>query len=113
MGIVNGGSFSLRQKIFKGKIIFLVCCFRRTIKTVFSYVPPGFLGWGGMWVLGEGFPAPLPPQAASKSAVGPHPNVQSSIREMGNSWLRPLQGAAPGEELRAELWTSTGSGLTV
>lgn len=36
---------SLRQKIFKGKIIFLVCCFRRPIKTVFSYVLPDFIEW--------------------------------------------------------------------
>lgn len=48
MDIVNGGIFTLRQKIFKGKIIFLVCCFRRPIKTVFSYVLPGFFGWEGM-----------------------------------------------------------------
>lgn len=59
MGIVSGGIFSLRQKIFKGKIIFLVCCFRRTIKTVFSYVPLGFLGWGGHVGSGRGASCPL------------------------------------------------------
>lgn len=59
VGIVNSGIFSLRQKIFKGKIIFLVRCFRRTIKTVFSYVPPGFLGWGGHAGAGRGSSCPL------------------------------------------------------
>ena len=28
LDVVSGGVSSLRQKIFKGKIIFLVCCFR-------------------------------------------------------------------------------------
>lgn len=103
MGVVNGGIFSLRQKIFKGKIIFLVCCFRRTIKTVFSYVPSGFLGWGGPVGAGTVASCPLPSLGSCMECYRMSLQCPESPRQIENSCLRPRLGAVPGEMWRARL----------
>lgn len=87
MGIVSGGIFILRQKIFKGKIIFLVCCFRSPIKTVFSYVLPSFLGRAGAGVLREGL---LAPRLSGRSPRSPE------LHRQGGASLRGLAGEPPG-----------------
>lgn len=65
-GVVSGDIFSLRQEIFKGKIIFLVCRFRRPIKTIFLCI--SLFHWVGRDV-GIGRMVPCLPAVPGSQAI--------------------------------------------
>lgn len=89
-GVVSGDIFSLRQKIFKGKIIFLVCRFRRPIKTIFLCI--SLLHWvGGDVGIGRKVPC-LPAVPGSQAICG---GMSPRCRELCVTEGPPAQDPGP------------------